>query len=402
MFDILEMAPPDAILGLTEAFKNDSNPDKVNLSVGVYKDAAGGTPILECVRAAERQILESEESKTYVNPNSGTPQYTQAVRELLFGKDHDLVGGGRAITAHTPGGTGALRVAGDYLHLLHGSATLWLSDPTWANHAGVFKAAGMQANTYPYFDAATNVITVDKMIDKIKTIPPGDVVLLHGCCHNPTGADLTSQQWETVAETLKARQLVPLIDFAYQGFSVGIEEDAAGLRIVCELCSEVMICSSFSKNFGLYNERVGALTVVAGSSAAADKVLSHIKRCIRTNYSNPPAHGSAIVSTVLGDSQLRQQWIQEVENMRDRINTMRQQFADSLANTGVSLSNQGNAFITQQNGMFSFSGLSKDQVGALRDRHAVYVVGDGRINIAGLTETNIPFVSDAIAQVVGA
>ena len=396
MFETIQPAPPDPILGLTEAFNQDTNPKKINLGVGVYKDESGQTPVLACVQEAQRRILEKEKSKSY-KPMDGDPQYRSAVQGLLFGADHEAVTSGRVATAHTPGGTGALRVAGDYLHKLHPGSTLWLSEPTWANHPKIFEAAGLDQKTYPYFDAATNGLAFDKMIEALKQVPAGDAVLLHGCCHNPTGVDPTPQQWVEIADVLVKQKALPVIDFAYQGFADGIQQDAAGLLEVCKVAPEVMICSSFSKNFGLYNERTGALTVVAGSKQAASSVMSQIKICIRTNYSNPPAHGGAIVTTVLNDAALRKQWEGEVTAMRDRINTMRSQFVAKLADHGV----PGDySFIEHQRGMFSFSGLKKDQIQTLREKHAIYIVGSGRINVAGLTPANLDPLCEAIAGVV--
>ncbi len=396
MFETIEMAPPDPILGLTEAFNKDTNGAKINLSVGVYKDANGQTPILESVKQARQRVLDTEKTKSY-KPINGDPAYGAAVRAMLFGAGHEIVTSGRATTAHTPGGTGALRVAGDYLHSLHPKSAIWVSDPTWANHANIFEAAGLTIKKYPYFDAATNSLAWEKMIAALGQVPAGDAVLLHGCCHNPTGVDPLPAQWGQIADVLAKRGALPLVDFAYQGFADGIDEDAAGLHTLCKPGCELLICSSFSKNFGLYNERVGALTVVAGTPQAAEAVMSHMKRCIRCNYSNPPAHGAAVVTTILNDAALKAQWQGEVKQMRDRINAMRRVFVERLAAKGV----KGDySFINRQRGMFSFSGLNKDQVQALRDKHAIYIVGSGRINVAGMTEANIDALCEAIAGVV--
>ena len=364
--------------------------------MGVYKDAAGTTPILDCVKEAQQRMLISEKTKAY-KPINGAPEYGAAVQELLFGAGHEIVTSKRAATAHTPGGTGALRVAGDYIKRLHPNAAIWVSDPTWANHGNIFSAAGLEIKKYPYFDAATNGLAFDRMLEALGQVPGGDVVLLHGCCHNPTGVDPTADQWKQIAGVVSERGILPLVDFAYQGFAVGIQEDAAGLLKLCQPGCELLVCSSFSKNFGLYNERVGALTVVAGSQQAAGAVMSHVKSCIRCNYSNPPAHGAAIVTTVLGDAALRSQWEGEVTQMRDRINTMRKLFVETLAAKGVK---GDHSFITRQCGMFSFSGLNKGQVQALRDKHSIYIVGSGRINVAGMTESNMGVLCDAIAGVV--
>lgn len=300
MFEKVTAAPPDAILGLTETFKKDPRPGKVNLSVGVFKDDQGRTPVLKCVKEAERRLLEGEATKTYLSIE-GSPEYGRAVRELMFGADHEIVKSGRACTAQCPGGTGALRVAADFLKKLFPSATVWFSAPTWPNHQGIFKSAGLNVASYPYFDAAKNSLDFDGLLSALKTVAAGDVVCLHGCCHNPSGVDPTPAQWTQIADVLAERGALPLLDFAYQGFGRGLQEDAAGLLALARSGAELLVASSFSKNFGLYNERVGALTLVAKDAAAAETALSQIKTCVRTNYSNPPSHGGAIVAAVLAD-----------------------------------------------------------------------------------------------------
>ncbi len=396
MFEQFTPAPPDAILGLTEAFKTDPNPKKVNLGVGVYKDAQGRTPILASVKEAETRMLQNEKTKSYLGID-GSPEYAAAVQALLFGNDHPIVTGKRAVTAQSPGGTGALRVAADFVASMFPNATVWLSDPTWPNHPSIFKAAGLAVKSYPYFDAATNGVQFDAMLATVKTIPAGDVLLIHGCCHNPTGADLSKAEWQQIAAVVAERQILPLVDFAYQGFGDGLNEDALGMKTVCDQVNEVLIASSFSKNFGLYNERIGALTLVGTTAEAAETALGHIKLAIRANYSNPPAHGAAIVTTVLGDPQLRAQWESEVTEMRDRINTMRHLFVETLNEKGVE---QDFSFIAQQRGMFSYSGLKPEHVKALREKHGVYIVGSGRINVAGMTEGNMDYLCEAIADVL--
>lgn len=396
MFESIPLAPPDPILGLTEAFKKDPNPNKINLGVGVYQDAAGKTPILESVRQAEAALLEREQSKSYL-PIDGSPQYASAVQLLMFGNHHEIVLDRRAATAHTPGGTGALRVAAEYLKKMHPQTTIWLSDPTWANHPNIFKAAGLNVKTYPYFDAPNNRVDLNAMLAALDQIPAGDVVLLHGCCHNPTGADLSTDQWAKVASVVSKRKLLPLVDFAYQGFALGLDEDAAGLLQLCQPGCELLIASSFSKNFGLYNERVGALTVVAANRAAAAAVMSHVKTVVRTNYSNPPAHGAAIVAAILNDPKLRALWLDELAQMRDRINGMRKLFVEKLAANGVT---RDFSFLTRQAGMFSFTGLSQEQVQTLRDKHGIYMVGGGRVNVAGITPANADPLCQAIAAIL--
>jgi aspartate aminotransferase len=396
MFDTISPAPPDAILGLTEAFKNDPNPRKVNLGVGVYKDAGGATPVLETVKEAEKRLLSGEKTKSYL-PIDGSPDYDAASQRLVFGDSHEIVTSGRAVTAQAPGGTGALRVAADFVSEITPGATVWISDPTWPNHPSVFQSAGLKVATYPYFDAATNSVDFDGMLAAIRAIPAGDVLLLHGCCHNPTGVDLSPAQWQAVAKVAAEGGLLPLLDFAYQGFADGLEEDAAGVRTIAAHCPELFVASSFSKNFGLYNERVGALTLVARTPESAEAALSHVKRCIRANYSNPPAHGGEIVRTILGDPELRRQWEAEVTAMRERINTMRHLFVETLNEKGVT---RDFSFIARQRGMFSFSGLNPAQVKALRERHGVYIVGSGRISVAGMTEGNMDYLCEAIADVL--
>ncbi|MEM1356422.1 MAG: amino acid aminotransferase [Planctomycetota bacterium] len=398
MFQNVQPAPPDAILGLTEAFKADPNPAKINLAVGVYKDAQGQTPTLKAVSEAERWLLDNEPTKAYL-PIPGSPGYDRLTRAMLFGESSELVDGGRATTFQCPGGTGALRVAADYLHANHPDATLWISTPTWPNHPTIFAAAGLTTRTYPYFDAGRNALDLDAMLSTLDLIEPGDAVLLHGCCHNPTGVDPSPQQWGQIAERLAAKGALPMLDFAYQGFADGLEEDAVGLRAVMQTCGEALICSSYSKNFGLYRERVGALTVVTESAEHVAAVESQLKLVVRRNYSNPPAHGALVVERILSDSSLTTQWIEELSLMRNRINRMRRLLTQKLDDRGVQLSPDGNAFIQQQRGMFTMSGLTKDQVDTLKQEHAIYIVGSGRINVAGLTETNLDTLCDAIAAV---
>ena len=395
MFEALNPAPPDPILGLTEAFRNDDHPAKINLGVGVYKDANGKTPVLASVKRAEEQVLASGTSKSYLSIE-GSQAYGCAVRELLLGTDHDIVTGGRAVTLHTPGGTGALRVAGDFIHKLFPSASIWISQPTWANHAQVFQAAGIAINTYPYFDAANDALDLQTLLDSAAAIPPGDVILLHACCHNPTGIDPTETQWRQIGAVLGERGILPLVDFAYQGFGDSLSKDAAGLLALCENNPELLIASSFSKNFGLYNERVGALTLVADADTA-ETALSQLRICVRANYSNPPAHGSEIVTTILQDRALRRQWEEELGGMRDRINGMRRELVATLTELGVE---RDFSFIERQRGMFSLTGITAEQVATLRSDHSIYIVGSGRINVAGLSEGNLRTFCEAVAQVV--
>lgn len=396
MFEAVQTAPPDAILGLTDAFKKDTNPGKINLGVGVYKDADGNTPVLASVKEAEARLLKDEATKGYL-PIDGLPEYDALVQELLFGKGHEAITSNRAATAQTPGGTGALRVAGDFIAKNLGDRTVWLSDPTWANHQAVFTAAGLKTATYRYFNPATSGVNIDAMLEDIRKMPAGDVVLLHGCCHNPTGADPTLEEWDEIAKAVREAGVLPLVDFAYQGFGDGLREDASGWLRLVDADTEALVCSSFSKNFGLYRERTGALTVLAKSEAASETAMSQIKRCIRSNYSNPPAHGGQIVHVILADPELRKKWDAELTEMRDRINTMRKLFVETLAAKGVE---KDMSFIARQRGMFSYSGLNNNQVARLRDEFAIYIVGSGRINVAGMTKANMEPLCEAIAKVM--
>jgi len=398
VFDKLEMAPPDPILGLQEAFSRDPNPAKVNLSVGVYKDASGQTPVLRAVKRAEERILRQEITKDYLGI-AGSSEYAAAVQRLLLGQGHEAIAGSLAVTAHTPGGTGALRVAGELLQRARPGLCIWLSEPTWPNHLNVFRASGLAIKTYPYFDAEANDLAFDRMVAAMRQIPEGDAVLLHGCCHNPTGIDPTPDQWLEIAQVVAERGLLPLVDLAYQGLAQGIREDTVGVLSLYKPGRELLIASSFSKNFGLYNERVGALTGVATSQDTAAAVLSQMKRCIRANYSNPPAHGAAIVTTVLDDPTLCADWETELHGMCERIRQMRRLFVETLAAKGVQ---RDFAFVSRQRGMFSYSGLTPRQVQSLRQDHSVYIVGDGRINVAGMTEANMGTLCQAIANVLRA
>lgn len=399
MFEHITSAPPDPILGLTEAYKGDPNPEKINLGVGIFTDASGRTPVLETVKAAERRLAETQQTKAYL-PIDGLPGYATAVQRLTFGSDHALLSSGRLATSHTPGGTGALRVIADYLHAHHPTATVWLSQPTWENHPAIFAAARVKTATYAYFDAARNALATDALLDALRQIPAGDVVLLHGCCHNPSGVDPDPAVWRDIASVLAERGVLPLVDFAYQGFADGLREDAAGLLALAERCPELVVCSSFSKNFGLYRERVGALTIIGRDAASTRAVQSNIKVCVRRNYSNPPAHGGEVVLAILDDEALTTAWQRELAQMRDRIAGSRTALKEALDARDVQLSPDGNGFIVRQKGMFSFSGLTKPQVERLRQEFAIYIVGSGRINVAGIAPARLDRLCDAIAKVV--
>lgn len=396
IFSQVTLAPADPILGLTDAFKADTRTHKVNLGVGIYKDEAGQTPVLSSVKKAEAILLETEKSKNYLGIE-GVQAYNQVVQGLLFGVDSNIITDKRAVTAQAPGGTGALRVASEFLVRNTKSTTIWVSNPTWANHNNIFETAGLTVKEYRYYKAETHDMDFEAMLADLEQAQAGDVILLHGCCHNPTGIDLSLAQWQQVAQVCLIKELLPLFDFAYQGFGAGIDEDAQGLRAVAAVVPELLIANSFSKNFGLYNERIGAVTVVAEDAESATNSFSQIKKTIRANYSNPPAHGGLIVSTILSDDALRQEWEAELTEMRQRIAEMRTLFVDSLKAEGVE---QDFSFISRQNGMFSFSGLNKQQVARLKDEFAIYIVGSGRISVAGLTKNNMPAVCKAIAQVL--
>jgi aspartate/tyrosine/aromatic aminotransferase len=397
IFADLSPRAPDAILGLMERFRADERPHKVSLASGVYVDERGITPVLETVRQAEDRILEHQVTKVY-KPIEGDPAYLRPVRDLVFGAGHPAVAAGRVELLHTPGGTGALRVAGDLIHSLSPSATVWLSTPTWPNHPQVFEAAGLPVRSYPYL-GTSGELDMDALIGALRAIPDGDVVLLHGCCHNPTGIDPTPEQWTVIAEALAGRRVLPLVDFAYQGFGDGLMEDARGLLALLERVDTLLVASSFSKNFALYDERVGALSIIGEDAAQTQALLSHAKGVVRANYSNPPAHGGEIVATILGDEVLRARWLDEVSVMRGRINGNRRAFVAGLQAAGAPGDHEG---LLRQRGMFSLLPLGVERVARLRDEYAIYVVGTGRINVAGLTATNMAPVCEALAAVTSA
>jgi aromatic-amino-acid transaminase len=396
MFEKISAAPADPILGLTDEFKNDPRAEKINLGVGIYKNEAGQTPVLKTVKKAEAVLLDTEKTKSYLTIQ-GTAEYGLAVQKLLFGNNADVITEKRTQTAQAPGGTGALRVAGEFIKRQLGDVKIWISNPTWANHIGVFTAAGIETAQYSYYNAETKSKDFAAMMADLQQAEFGDVVLLHGCCHNPTGIDPTDAEWEELAKLCANKGLLPLFDFAYQGFAKGVEEDASGLRTFAQYCPELLVASSFSKNFGLYNERVGAFTLVAKDPEVSVTAFSQVKAIIRSIYSNPPAHGAAVVTYILNDDALRTEWEQEVQEMRARIQEMRTLFVTTLKEQGV---DADFSFIERQNGMFSFSGLSKEQVNRLKDEFAIYIVGSGRISVAGMTKDNMLPLCKGIAAVL--
>jgi aromatic-amino-acid transaminase len=396
LFSAVELAPRDPILGMTEAFNADPNPAKVNLGVGVYFDEQGKLPILQCVLAAERRLAESPKPKGYL-PIDGIPAYDRAVQELVFGAQTAALRDGRIATVQSLGGTGGLKVGADFLQRLSANAQVLISDPSWENHRALFTQAGFEVGTYPYYDAGTRGIRFEAMLAALNVAVPGTVVVLHACCHNPTGCDLDAEQWAQLVTVLKSRRLVPFLDMAYQGFGDGIVEDGAAVQQLLAAGVDFFVATSFSKSFSLYGERVGALSVVCASKDEAARVLSRLKVLIRGNYSNPPTHGAQVVALVLTTPELRRMWEEELAGMRQRIRHMRQALVQGLAAAGVT---QDMGFILQQKGMFSYSGLSAGQMQRLRSEFGVYGIDSGRICVAALNERNLGPVAAAIAKVV--
>lgn len=392
MLELVPAAPPDPILGLTDAFQKDSRSGKINLTIGVYRDQTGHTPVLECVKRAEKKLWASEASKGYLGID-GLPEYNRLAAELTLG---ELVPAERVVAVQTPGGTGALRVASDMLSKNFAGSRIWYSTPTWPNHPSIFEAAGLQAGAYPYLAADKRSLDLEQMLSTLeRDARRGDVVCLHACCHNPTGVDPTAEQWGRIAQATARRGLIPLVDFAYHGFGDGLEEDRVGLRELLKHHQELLICSSFSKNFGLYSERVGALLAVCADPALTTPVASNIKQSIRSNYSNPPRHGGAVVATILGDPELRRLWMDELEQMRSRIHAVRSEFVEAMRRIDC---DTDFSFLLRQRGMFSYSGLTPMQVDWLRSEKGIYIVGSGRINVAGITPSNIEALTAAIAE----
>ena len=396
MFTAVEMAPRDPILGLNEQFAADTNPTKVNLGVGVYYDDNGKLPLLQCVQAAEQNMMKAPTARGYL-PIDGIVAYDNAVKALVFGADSEPVTSGRVATIQAIGGTGGLKVGADFLKKLNPNAKVLISDPSWENHRALFTNAGFEVESYPYYDAAKRGIDFDGMLAALNAAPAGTVVVLHACCHNPTGYDITSAQWDQVVAAVKAKNLVPFLDMAYQGFGYGLTEDGAAVGKFVDAGLTFFVSTSFSKSFSLYGERVGALSVLCENKEEAGRVLSQLKIAIRTNYSNPPIHGGAVVAAVLGTPELRALWEKELGEMRVRIKAMRQKLVDGLKAAGVK---EDMSFITTQIGMFSYSGLSKDQMVRLRNEFGVYGTDTGRMCVAALNSKNIEYVCASIAKVI--
>ncbi len=395
MFGSLQAQPADPILGLLAKYRVDENPQKIDLGVGVYKNEAGHTAILDCVKTAEKYRNDNEDTKVYIGP-TGSPLFNDEMAKLIFG-DHNVLNENRARTVSTPGGTGALRVAAEFIKSCKPGATIWVSNPTWANHTGLFEAAGLVVKTYPYYDYENKTLDFDGMLAALKQVSSDDAVLLHACCHNPSGMDLNNEQWQQVAEVTQSVGFLPVVDMAYQGFGAGLDEDAYGLRLLAATVEEMIVCSSCSKNFGLYRERIGAITVIGKSPTAADVAFSVLLYVIRVIYSMPPAHGAALVETILSSDELRNQWHAELKEMRDRINGNRQLLVRKLIENGVT---RDFSFITRQNGMFSFLGITPEQVQQLQDDYSIYMVGSSRMSIAGIANSNVDYLAQSIAKVL--
>ena len=390
------MAPKDPILGITELYVADQNPLKVNLGVGVYYDDHGKVPLLDCVKRAEQQCVQSGAPKSYL-PIDGLQAYDQAVQALIFGIDAPVLKEKRVVTVQALGGTGGLKIGADFLRQLSPQAQVWISEPSWENHRALFEGAGFKVQAYPYYDPATRGLKFEAMLASLQALPAGSIAVLHSCCHNPTGVDLSQAQWQQVLAVVQARGVVPFLDLAYQGFAEGIDADAYAPRLFAGATSPIFLSSSFSKSLSLYGERVGAFSLVAASTDEAARALSHLKQIVRTNYSNPPTHGSDIVARVLTSPELRQLWEQELGGMRERIKAMRKALADGVQRR---VPGADYSFVLNQRGLFSYTGLSKAQVERLRGEFSIYAIETGRICVAALNAKNIDYVADAIAKVI--
>ena len=396
MFENLKPVAIDPILGLMIAFKADNRAEKIDLGVGVYQDDRGRTPVMASVKEAESRLMELETTKSYQGM-AGDPDYNQRMMELLLGKDHNILSTGRVKSIQAPGGSGALRVGAEVIRRARPESKLWVGMPTWPNHIPLLGSAGFDIKQYPYYDVDARQVDTDKMMEALRQVPVGDLVLLHGCCHNPTGADLTNEQWDSIADLALERGFIPFIDTAYQGLGNGLDEDAYGMRMMAERLPEVIIASSCSKNFGLYRERTGSITFIAETSEQADIVVSQAMSTARSIYSMPPAHGALLVSMVLGDPQLRSQWEAELEEVRLRIKSMRNLLCDSLENNAAGMDF---SHIKRQNGMFSFLGITTPQLERLRTEFGIYIVSSTRINLAGVNSNNIEYLTQSLLTVL--
>jgi len=396
MLDLLKAVPPDPILGIIAAHAADPNPKKIDLGIGVYRDEQGNTPILESVRAAEQILDSTQTSKTYLGPR-GVPGFNSAMQKLIFGGASSATEQNRVRTVQTPGGTGALRVGADLIKAARQDARVWVSDPTWANHHAIFKAAGLELEHYPYFDRQNSALRYDEMMNALRERGPGDVVLFHACCHNPCGVSPEPRQWEAIADLASERGFLPMVDLAYQGFERGIEEDALAARLFAEKCPELIVASSCSKNFAVYRERVGAISVVCANEGKAADAETVIHAVTRKNYSMPPTHGTGIVDIILHSDELTELWLREVTAMRGRINGLRQSLAQRIAEAGIE---RDFSFLQRQSGMFSFLGLSVEQVRKLREEYSIYTVDSARVNIASFNDSNIDYFVGALKAVL--
>lgn len=394
MFEHLEALPQDPILSLMLQYRADPRTDKIDLGIGVYKDEHGNTPVMTAVKQAEALLLENETTKSYIGP-AGSEGFNQQLGALLFGADNPLLNSGRLSQAQTPGGCGALRMAAEFLNISNGQTTIWVSNPTWGNHIPLLGGAGLEIKQYSYYDRSTHGVDFDAMVADLQQAKAGDVVLLHGCCHNPSGADLNLEQWQAVTRLVMEKGLLPFVDIAYQGLGKGLDEDAAGLRLMASQVDEMIIAASCSKNFGLYRERTGQLTILSATADNAKNCASQLFSAIRGHYSMPPSHGAAIVETILTNTELRTNWQQELVGMTQRIQTLRDQFVQEMALRGEDF-----GFISDQRGMFSFFGISAEQVNQLKEEHGIYIIDSSRVNVAGLCAENMGTVADALKQVL--
>lgn len=397
MFESLQPVPADPILKLAAMHREDTNPNKVDLGLGVYKDEQGHTPIMRAVAEAEKRILDIEDTKTYVGM-AGWARYNQLMADVVLGDNNPYQAAGRMALAQTPGGTGALRVVCDFINAVKPGAKVWVGKPTWANHHALIQAAGLELGEYPYFDPATHSVDFDAMMAALESeAKAGDLVLVHGCCHNPSGADLNIDQWQTLGELAQAKGLIPFVDIAYQGMGAGMDEDAEGLRLIADMVDEMVIASSCSKNFGLYRERTGTAMIIAKDADTAAMAQGQMNGVIRGNYSMPPSHGAMVVQTILDDTELKADWLAELAEIRERIARLRSELVHALKDAGVE---QDFSFIERQKGMFSFLGVNKDQVDTLVNEHSCYMVGSSRINVAGLNDNNMAYFAKAVASVL--